>query len=548
MTSYAPAQVVKHPQLPTIGRSPEARHWRRYKSPTYIKEYAPIVHLQFAPSKPHRLAVTSSAEVKVYAPRTNKVVKNVSRFKETARSGEIREDGNLLVAGDDSGLVQVFNLNSREILKQIKHHAQPVHATRFSPHNLSQLLTASDDTTAALHDLTSSTPLMTFHGHTDYIRTAAFHPTSPSTIITGSYDTTVKLWDVRTGEAEMTLGHTGYAVECVLPHPSGGMLLSAGGPVVRAWDLAAGGKALKAVSNHQKTVTCLAWDGPGRRALSGSLDQMVKVWDVASWKVVHTMRYSAPILCLAISPDDTHIAAGLSDSTLSIRQRAPPKNAPSSSAFPADDTPLNPSTYTSFLSAGADLGQLIQTAETGRVKDKGKQKSAGEVGEIRVSDQKRNGRMRVYDRFLKEFRYGAALDAALKRDLPPTTSFTVIRELSARDGLRIALSGRDDISLEPVLRFLLRNITDTRFSAIAAQVTIVVLDLYAPVMGQSPLIDDLFVRLQKKVAEELKVQRDVVLGLKGMVDMLISNAMVSVKTAGAVRKEDSVTGTGSVAV
>lgn len=107
MSSYVPAEVVKHPQLTSANRTPEARYWRRFKSPTYIKEYAPIVHLHFAPSKPHRLAVTSSAEVKVYAPRTNKVVKNVSRFKETARSGEIRSDGNLLVAGDDSGLVQV---------------------------------------------------------------------------------------------------------------------------------------------------------------------------------------------------------------------------------------------------------------------------------------------------------------------------------------------------------------------------------------------------------------------------------------------------------
>lgn len=61
------------------------------------------------------------------------------------------------------------------------------------------------------------------------------------------------------------------------------------------------------------------------------------------------------------------------------------------------------------------------------------------------------------------------------------------------------------------------------------------IDLYAPVMGQSPLIDDLFVRLQKKVAEELKVQRDVVVGMKGMVDMIISNAMVAGKSVVAAQ-------------
>lgn len=107
MTSYAPAPIVKHAPPPTTTRSTESRYWRRYRNPTYCKEVAPITHVQFAPNKPHRLAVTASSEVKVYAPRSNKVVKTIARFKETARSGEIRSDGNLLVAGDDSGMVQV---------------------------------------------------------------------------------------------------------------------------------------------------------------------------------------------------------------------------------------------------------------------------------------------------------------------------------------------------------------------------------------------------------------------------------------------------------
>lgn len=38
-----------------------------------------------------------------------------------------------------------------------------------------------------------------------------------------------------------------------------------------------------------------------------------------------------------------------------------------------------------------------------------------------------------------------------------------MQELIHRDGLKIALSGRDDVLLEPVLRFLLKHITDPRF-------------------------------------------------------------------------------------
>lgn len=187
---------------------------------------------------------------------------------------------------------------------------------------------------------------------------------------------------------------------------------------------------------------------------------------------MHDSKYAR--LPPSFQPDDTHLAAGLADSTLSIRQRAPSKTAVTSG--PKDSTPLNPSTYTSFLSAGADLGAIISSAETGRAKDKGKQKSLGENGEVKIQDGKnKRKKLRAYDQFLKEFRYGAALDAALRRDIPPTTSFSLVTELIHRDGLRLALSGRDDVSLEPILRFLIRNIIDTRFGRVASQVALVVI-------------------------------------------------------------------------
>ena len=100
------AVVVKRSK--TLNRSPESRYWRQFKYPVFFKEYAPITALHFAPSKPHRYAVTAATRVQIYAPRTQKITKTISRFKDVARSGCIREDGKLLVAGDDSGLIQVI--------------------------------------------------------------------------------------------------------------------------------------------------------------------------------------------------------------------------------------------------------------------------------------------------------------------------------------------------------------------------------------------------------------------------------------------------------
>lgn len=59
--------------------------------------------------------------------------------------------------------------------------------------------------------------------------------------------------------------------------------------------------------------------------------------------------------------------------------------------------------------------------------------------------------------------------------MPPATTFSLIRELVHRDGLRIALAGRDDVLLEPILRWLLKYIADPRFGELVANVTCLVL-------------------------------------------------------------------------
>lgn len=177
-----------------------------------------------------------------------------------------------------------------------------VHVTHFSPHS-PQVLSASDDQSIKLWDLSTQACITTLTSHTDYVRSAIFHPTNPSLLLSGGYDSTFRVHDVRLPPETantITMRHGGAPIEDILAFPSGGVGVSVGGPILRVWDLNMG-KCVRALSNHQKTVTCAAFDGNKGRILTGGLDMMVKVYDVEEWKVVHTMRYPAPILSLAVS-------------------------------------------------------------------------------------------------------------------------------------------------------------------------------------------------------------------------------------------------------
>lgn len=307
-----------------------------------------------------------------------------------------------------------------------------MHVTKFSPLASTQILSCSDDTTVKIWDIPSQTAISTFISHTDYVRSGQFHSTNPHLILTGSYDATVRLFDSRSGECEMIMGGMSPSgstpVEQVLMFPSGTVALSSSGPILRAWDLVAGGRCTRALSNHQKTVTSLAFDSNASRLLTGGLDHMVKVYDVSSYKVMHTMRYPASILCLSMSvcqhfdsltlfpiiltpfqPDDTHIAAGMSDGTLCVRRR---QAKASESDTPFSSNALRSGTFESFL------GGTLPAIGEGRVqqkKNKGKVVvTTGGVDELRV-ESRRVKRLKEFDKLLKRFKYSAALDSVLRK-------------------------------------------------------------------------------------------------------------------------------------
>ncbi len=106
-------------------------------------------------------------------------------------------------------------------------------------------------------------------------------------------------------------------------------------------------------------------------------------------------------------PDSTHIAAGMTDGTLAIRRRDP--KAAELSAAEAKRTALSTGAFeyfADFESAFASIGQPKPKAKRAEV--------AGPVDEFRVESVKRR-KLKDYDKFLKTFQYGAALDAVMMK-------------------------------------------------------------------------------------------------------------------------------------
>ncbi|PWN31482.1 WD40 repeat-like protein [Meira miltonrushii] len=539
-------------QPQTFQSNPEARYWQQFSSPIFIKEFAPINAINFVPTtgipsssnndlaslaSKQKFSVTSATRVQVFNMRTVKATKVFSRFKDVARSGTFRSDGKLLVAGDDSGLVQVFDAQSKSVLRQLKGHELPVHSVKFSC-DPTKIASASDDRTVRLWDMPEEKEQRIFTNHQDYVRSVLVSPDNANLLLSGSYDSTVRLWDARMAEnggCAITMHH-GAPVEDVLIFPTGGggAALSAGGPILRSWDLMMGGKCRHAVSNHSKTITSLAISMTsgaeasaetglgGIRVLTAGLDQLVKVYDPEKeYKVVHTMRYSAPILCMGISPDESQIVTGMADGTLCIRKR----NLAAAESQHRRLAAQNGQTLQYFLPSGSTQNP----ASDGLIPSKKEAKQS--------KVQKERQKLRTHDKLLKAFRYRDALDEVLRKGVRTDVTFAVLDELRNRstidangniilDGLRRAISGRDDVTLEPLLRFFLRHSANARWTPIVCDCMDVIMDVYAPVLGQSPVIDELFGKIWSKISEEIDVQKQLT-QVRGALEMILMRSAMT---------------------
>src|SRR6266404_2981011 len=95
----------------------------------------------------------------------------------------------------------------------------------------------------------------------------------------------------------------------------------------------------------------------------------------------------------------------MSDGTLSVRRRQLKASEASMTHRPLE--PSRTATLESFL------GGALSDVGLPRIRGRIRSKPVGDIDEFKV-ESKRRRRLKVYDRYLKAFKYSAALDSALQ--------------------------------------------------------------------------------------------------------------------------------------
>ncbi len=205
-------------------------------------------------------------------------------------------------------------------------HTAQVTSAAFSPDGR-RVVTASDDNTARVWDLSGSRPTATvLEGHTDSVlscrlqpgwaprghrllgqdgvRMGPVRPTShrygaggaheircyrpPSArtggrVVTASHDKTARVWDLSSPRPVATVleAHTGSVLSAAFSPDGGRVVTASHDKTARVWDLSGPRPVATVLAGHTDWVTSAAFSPDGHRVVTASDDHTARVWDLS---------------------------------------------------------------------------------------------------------------------------------------------------------------------------------------------------------------------------------------------------------------------------
>ncbi len=237
--------------------------------------------------------------------------------------------------------LRVRHLATREspaLVRDLVGHLRQVNACAISPDGR-RVVSASYDNTLKVWDLETGRELATLQGHVDSVTACAVTPDGRR-VVSASWDNTLKVWDLETGRELATLqghvkgpgrrrgrrrrelaslrGHAKEVTACAVT-PDGRRVVSASWDnTLKVWDLDSG-SALATLQGHAKEVTACAVTPDGRRVISASGDQTLKVWDLDSGSALATLQgHAKEVTACAVTPDGRRVVSASQDQTLKV--------------------------------------------------------------------------------------------------------------------------------------------------------------------------------------------------------------------------------------
>ncbi len=238
----------------------------------------------------------------------------------------LSEDGSRALSASDDKTLRVWDTASGECLYTLKGHSKEVRGCSLSADG-HLAFSISTDSRVILWDTRSGQPLHIFKMNRGFAFCCALSPDGKQVLLSVS-DGTLRLMDAASGRFLSTVKVPTNLVLQVLSEPQvKSCALSANGQraltgsengTVRVWDTARW-QLLCSLKGHTHSVTSCALSDDGRLALSASDDKMLRVWNTITGKCLSTLKgHTGAVEGCALSADGLLALSASQDGTLRL--------------------------------------------------------------------------------------------------------------------------------------------------------------------------------------------------------------------------------------
>jgi WD40 repeat protein/uncharacterized caspase-like protein len=253
----------------------------------------------------------------------------------------IGSDGKILATAGSDRDIYLWDLLGGRLKGRLRGHTKAVRAVAFSPDG-KQIATADEHTDARIRiwDAERQKLVGTLQGHSDIVSSLAYSPDGRNLVSVGR-DKTVRLWYVQGLQLVWSVKDESNDLQtsvAVAFSPDGTVVASGNtSGAIKLWD-AKRGMLLRTMTGQLNDWMSLAFSPDGKLIASGAipsalvfgdhrlenLDTAVKVWEVASGKLLYNLQgqrgvdYSVIFNCVTFSGDGQSLAAGGVDGSIKI--------------------------------------------------------------------------------------------------------------------------------------------------------------------------------------------------------------------------------------
>ena len=290
-----------------------------------------------------RIAVGSrSGKATVWSLAESRLLFDLPHSRHWVHDVAFSPDGTLLATACSDGQLRLFDATTGQMMASTMAHRDSVLSVSFSPDGRG-LVTSSYDKTIGIWDVAEPqdvTQIQRLRGHSWWVHEAVYSPDGLH-IVSAGHDGKVIVWKRSSDEPNATFeeraqfaGHDGPVYAVAFSPDSKHIATGGHDKRVMVWDysrqdttsirdrldgIVATPPVFRALDGHRAAIRSVSFSSDGKRVVTGSVDNTLKIWDTSNGQLHRTLRgHEREVRAAMFSPDDQSVISGGFDETVRI--------------------------------------------------------------------------------------------------------------------------------------------------------------------------------------------------------------------------------------